>query len=357
MADGLYLDDLVSPREEMFAALKKVALKIGAQAIADDRNVVPVDQPGKLPSTQQIIFAQEDLWVLTALMEIIKATNGEAYAQHNAVIRQIESIKIGKAAAALGKVTGVTKVQAGAPGAGSMGATSPPMASFSESAAGGDGAVVSDDGRYVDKERKPLPTVQLAAAATSNDAASAYLLVAKRMPVVMNLKMDGRKLTRLLIECGNSELPVEVWRVRFGAISDTAGVVTGPAGLQAATQTTAGPRVQPKQRMRKAGMGDTGRTKKRTTNIGTSADRERIFTGFSSGEALDTPFPYDVPVQVYGIVYLFNTVDKEKLGTGDVSEAARPDGQTSPAEQTPTAEPIPTAEQTPMPDRAAPPPA
>ena len=53
------------------------------------------------PTTLQILYAQENLWVLRALMLVIKATNGDADAQYNAAIKEIMAIELGRAAAGI----------------------------------------------------------------------------------------------------------------------------------------------------------------------------------------------------------------------------------------------------------------
>jgi hypothetical protein len=55
-------------------------------------------QPDQAPTTLQVLYAQEDLWVLTALMYIIRNTNGEIESRHEAVVKTIESVMIGRSA-------------------------------------------------------------------------------------------------------------------------------------------------------------------------------------------------------------------------------------------------------------------
>ncbi len=59
------------------------------------------DAPGGRPTTMQILYSMEDYWVLKAVMQVIKNTNtdeefGLAELPHQATIRQIHSIQIGK---------------------------------------------------------------------------------------------------------------------------------------------------------------------------------------------------------------------------------------------------------------------
>ncbi len=70
------------------------------------------------PTTLQVLYAQEDLWVLRALMLIIKATNGDADAQYNAAVKEIQSIELGAMAAG---IKAVGQVKSGAAGQGMSG--------------------------------------------------------------------------------------------------------------------------------------------------------------------------------------------------------------------------------------------
>ena len=56
-----------------------------------------------IPSTLEVLYAQEDLWVFENLMNIIRATNEGAVRKHEANIRYIDYVRIGKSA---GDVTG-----------------------------------------------------------------------------------------------------------------------------------------------------------------------------------------------------------------------------------------------------------
>ena len=75
------------------------------------------------PTTLQILYAQEDLWVLRSLMLIIKATNGDADAQYNAAVKEIMSIELGAMASGIkstGSISGSGGMGAGFRCAGSM---------------------------------------------------------------------------------------------------------------------------------------------------------------------------------------------------------------------------------------------
>ena len=63
----------------------------------------------EVPATLEVLYAQEDLWVLQNLMDIIQATNGpDVTARHEAAIKQIDYVRIGLTA--MGLSGAVTKI-------------------------------------------------------------------------------------------------------------------------------------------------------------------------------------------------------------------------------------------------------
>ena len=55
----------------------------------------------ELPSTLEVLYAQEDLWVLQNIMDIIAAANDGAEARHQAAIKEIHFIRLGRSALGL----------------------------------------------------------------------------------------------------------------------------------------------------------------------------------------------------------------------------------------------------------------
>ena len=102
------------------------------------------------------------------------------------------------------------------------------------------------------------------------------------MPVCMKLLMDQRKITKLLTECANSPLPVEVRQLR---INPSGG---GGSGAPASSGSSYG---------------------------GKDA------AGAVGGERST----YDVPVEICGIIYMYNPPDSAKLGI-ETAEGAPADG-------------------------------
>ena len=290
------------PRRGVSGGAEGVTTDMGSQATSQESSVVlwqPQDQSRLLathfnwsgqqdsaPTTLQVLYAQEDLWVLAALVRIIAKTNESAESRHDAVVKTIESIMIGRGAT--GRAGQVARVGSGQMGGGPMSgeggdsgtmgygaeggdgggynpygegggaeSTAEGMESITggdtgESDAGGDssyggmgmtgsatGQLTADpaDGRYVDNDYVTLRATRIREAMTSSEPSDAFLVVAKRMPIRLRLIVDQRKLHRLLAECGNSHLPVEIRQVRInrgqsssGSFGDMGGGMGGDMG-------------------------------------------------------------------------------------------------------------------------------
>jgi hypothetical protein len=194
-------------------------------------------RPDPVPTTLEILYAQEDLWVYRALMKIIRETNGGTGSKGNLAIPQIEFIRIGKSAKwnpapitghGLGKQRStkdedVDETPAARHGGGGRG--------------GASNAPTDDpaDFRYVDMANQPLTGEKLRGTTGGAGAEQATLAVAKRMPVHMKMVIDQREINKLLVECGNSPLMVEVQQLRFnpggGVTNLGAADKSGPAEI------------------------------------------------------------------------------------------------------------------------------
>jgi hypothetical protein len=233
-----------------------------------------------VPTEEQVRNAQEDLWVIEALVEIIKRTNEGASGPHNATIKEIEVLEIGARAVEAWRQSEDAVVHLGS-------------AKESDGDAHLGGAEV---GRYVDDDGALL--------APGEESPYAEF---KMMPVCMTFVMDQTRIPELLVLCANSELPVEVRSVRLrpdegDQFEPAAGSAEGEGGMGAASH---GPGMQ------------------------------------------ITPSPpavsLDVPVEIHGIIYIYNPPDREKLGTGTGAEG--PAGEVTPAAPSPApATPPPAGE-------------
>jgi len=304
------------------------------------------NKPGKVPSTLDVLYAQEDLWVLQTIVEIIARTNGDITAHHRATVKEIESIQMGRNALGLvGKVQRLESTRG--PDDFFSGEYSQPVDSGETNPyeqrggeLGGLGGAGVDpaDRRYVDQDNKPIPAEELRAALETNSPETASLSVAKRLPVRIRVSMDQRKIHELLAECGSAPLTIEVRQVRINRDAGT----TGGGSLE---------------------YGGGGR----------ESSGNDPYAG-SGSNAPDPSTTYDVPVEIYGVVYIYNPPAEEILEISDdqkaeaAAAAVAPPPTATPAVDTseeetpaePAAEPEPApaaAEPAPAPAEPAPGPA
>jgi hypothetical protein len=288
------------------------------------------------PETLEVLYAQEDLWVLQNLMGIIKSTNEGAEGRHDAAVKQIFFVRIGMLA--LGYAGAVEPVQpadanpnAGygegqrGPGGPGPGSQQPAQQATGQSETGTPSQatpeVVIDprtvqgfdlkdpaNWRYVDAKNRPLAGVQLrtALATTTPSEADALLTVAKRVPVRMYLEIDQKRLSKLLAEMGNAPLPVEVRQLRINRDPAPLGSVdqfftgAGAAGQPGSEGQFRMPSAQPR-----GGYGENfggGFQNSQNGPNGLSITRDAT---------LDTNL---IKLEIYGIVYLYNPVIPGVLG-------------------------------------------
>jgi hypothetical protein len=310
----------------------------------------------KLPTTLEILYAQEDLWVLKALMNIIATTNSDASGLFNGTIKEIAAIKIGRDAAQ---------------GSGTIGAAGTSnQTAFDASFLGGDDKETADGSlgmmgmggrrpdpahnRYVDNDYRSVNAGDLRDAVTA-DAKSkeaAYLVVAKRMPIRMSLVMDTRRIHQLITVCGNSSLMVEVRQVRINTGEGAGGLAAMGGG---SAMDMMGVEVEVAEADESSGFEALGGSSEST--VGTAA-------GALAGMEIEEEKPvYEMPVEIYGMIYIYNPVDTERLNINDIPEleeaqelleaqeaaaaaAEAAAGQEEPAESTSEATPESTPDST-----------
>jgi hypothetical protein len=157
----------------------------------------------------------------------------------------------------------------------------------------------------------------------------------------MRLIVDQRKLPKLLAECANSRLPVEVRQVRVnrqggggggggmdygmpGGASMYAGMggMSGMGGMGAPGDTPDSggyggdmpgvgammPGVGGAEMYGAGGYGASGMGMGMGMGAGAAKDRVK----------LSSTSVHDVPVEIYGIIYIYNPVDKAKLGVEQI---------------------------------------
>jgi hypothetical protein len=279
--------------------------------------VLPWFSNPKPPSIHEIYYAQEDIWVLRGLMDIIAQTNADAKENFQAIVREIEWIRMGSrasrdagtlyASATPAGGMGMPGMGGGPPGGYSAGGSGGPPPGYGGgsggSSKGGDlGAprvavrVDPADGRYVDTNFKPLTGAQLRTAmnlTTANDAVSA---VAKRIPIRLRLKVDESQIGRLITECGNGKMMLEVLQVRYN---------TDPAPAPAAAGTSGGGGPSFGGGDRPSAMGGGGGAGTGSASAGDSGGGG--LPGFGGGiETANTAGNGEVAIEIFGLVYLYN---------------------------------------------------
>ncbi len=208
------------------------------------------------PSALQIWVTQEDLWVYETLLNVIAKTNEARGATRpdNTAIHTILALEVGAGAAQGMQTAGQIYMPAGGAGdpsagggeyggerggyggegAGGYGGERGGEYGGGEyggytGEAGGDPAAVDATllaSRYLDDAGAPI---------ADGTVGAEY----RQLPVRMNLVIDQRYIPRLLIECANSPLPIEVKQIRinpeqsmagFGGQGGSPGMVTGSGG-------------------------------------------------------------------------------------------------------------------------------
>ncbi|MDF1840196.1 MAG: hypothetical protein P1U77_02105, partial [Rubripirellula sp.] len=270
---------------------------------------------GSTPTTLEIYYSQENLWILRQLMQIVAEVNGDVSQSYQAKIREIKQIGIGES----------VKFDAGnisTPGSGASGMMGGMMGGMGEMMDMGMGMEMGDmdpggttgpapdpaDNRYLNALREPITGQTLRSALTSNSPNDAALAVAKRVPVKMTFVMDQRAVPELIAVCGSAPLMVEVSQVRVlpkDAASGTGGMMGGDLEMEGGLgEMDEGPMGGGMMGGMMGGMGGPGGP-------------------MGGGGLADTPveeFPLDLYVEVYGIIYIYNPPDGEKLGVEQVTE-------------------------------------
>jgi hypothetical protein len=237
------------------------------------------------PTTAEVRLAQEDLWVYEALLKVIKATNGDASTREDAAIRAILGLHI--AAEAGGERPKSTSRDDGPvfPTLGHAGPAARPRDQKDLLAR-----------RYVDDQDRPIDAGEPPPYAEFN-----------MMPIRMELLIHQKSIPRLLVECANSQMPIEVRRLRIRPVAGQTRERGGHSGGIPQAHGTSPP------------------ARHRTTG---------------ATVATDVASTTHVPLELYGVIYIFNPPDETKLGTG----AAAKEGSASETSQSPH-QPTPLASQ------------
>lgn len=342
------------------------------------------------PTTREIRLAQEDLWVCETLLNIIKDLNKDSTSHYNASVKRIMALDIGpyatkafyeardvlglKMLTGLGAAAGAGGMPGGTPGGPGLGPGAPPL----EGVPGGltpgmmegapPGAMppgmspgMMEGGmpgmmpgmppagtsgmghlealylnRYIDQNEQPVPL--------ENGLPKHPFSEFKMMPIRMYLMMDQRKISELLVRCANSNMPIEIRQVRLNP-GRAAKVNYSATGVSTASMIPGMPGMMPGMEglgpMAPGGEGLLG------PQVPGGGIGEGPGVGPGTGEAAYRG-PYDVAIEVLGIIYIYERPDESKLGTGTATTgetvpAAQPPSVETPAPGTPPPVPTPPA--------------
>ena len=202
------------------------------------------------------------------------------------------------------------------------------------------GSVDPANFRYVDNEYSPLTAQRIRDAMREGRPEDAFLVVAKRMPVRLRLVVDQRRIHRLLAEFGNSLLPVEIRQVRVNPPTGGAGFGGGMGGYGGGMGYEGGMMGGMMGGGMMGGMMDGGTmgggmydeygggmggesgydeyggdSYGGMSGMGYGGEGYGTMAGGGRGRReVGMTTRYDVPVEVYGIIYIYNPVDRNKLG-------------------------------------------
>ncbi len=318
----------------------KGQFKEGATQISADGEA----QWGSTPSTRQVRLAQEDLWVYQALLRTIAATNGTQTYFHKMPIKRIDALSIAQAAAvsfvsAEGRIFSMPS--AAGPGHAQTGAQAaaekrPPSGGQKLSSGGSGGPPSSADAsltdyRYVNQLGTPLRGDEKPPFEEYN-----------MMPIHMRLWMNQRKIVNLIVNLANSSMPIEVRRVSIrpgeqGSAIDFSRFLPSkePGGSMGRSSGRPGMSGMPSSGFMPGGEGP-------RYGVGGGSRPGGGMGGYADSDQLDPDErdPLDLPVEIDGIIYIFNVPKREKLGTGTVATAAA--AATAPAAVKTPAAPGPT---------------
>jgi hypothetical protein len=320
------------------------------------------------PSVLDIYYTQEDMWLLTGVMEIIKATNGSAMENFQTKVREIEWIRMGRYAnrdaGALSGGVGGGGMMGGSGGmmggsggmmggsGGMMGGSSGMMGSggmagggdegggsggTAPSGGGGGEAVDPADSRYISfaegKEFESLKGAELRDAMKNISAQNAVDAVAKRVPIRMRLKIDPNHLNTLITECGNANMMLEVYQVRFNVAASAGG---GPGGMMGGSGSASGggrPGLdKPGGAPSSGGGASGGSASDEEPGVGSAAGLGS--SGF--GEDAGLSEGSEVAIEIFGLVYLYNPVNIGNLGTDKIGETPAENGAPVDASEVPS---------------------
>ena len=290
----------------------------------DDHNKSSID-----PTPLQCYMLQQDLWVLEAMFNVIRELNGDSNAIDTSAIKQIDHIGIGREGAAqLGELHPVDSRLA--PKADESGEGDPSSVGFEEPRGGASGSgdsqyemIFSEDeilddpeggyrtsdelgdgaeaiglppfhNMYVDTKFEPIASEEVLKVVKGAELPESHLelIIAKRLPVRIGLKMDERKISDFMAACINSPFSFEIQQVRINRHAPGGEVIAlGGGPVTAASKN--------------------------------NDDRGKSFDQVSR---VETRTNYDVNVEFFGIIKIYNPVRADLIRkAAGIEEEQTPD--------------------------------
>ena len=284
------------------------------------------------PTLLQVHMLQQDVWLLEAMFNVIRELNGNATTNDLAVIKEIRHIAFGREAlASLGSIMEPDKRLGGAKliGSDSMGDDDggssyddmdfdSGMDDFGADGEGGGGFLIDGDespfhGRYVNVDLEPVNAEEIRNVVGGDELPenNLELIVSKRVPFRLAMKMDERRINSFLALCANSPFEFEVLQLRINRAEFVVPIQArgGKAENKAAAD------VDGMAGGMSAGMSD--------MMSGMSDMMRGGFSGMPGMEAqklkalvpteVETRLSYDVDVEFYGVVKIYNPVRENYL--------------------------------------------
>lgn len=285
------------------------------------------DSIGDIPTPIQVIALQQDLWLLEALYRTIKEVNGDADANDLAVIKQIHHVVVGREARSqLGTLAAPNPMLAKVEETPEDARNNNTFANnnnnnaeeekpFDPNPGAGLAKYSPFHGRYVDADFKPIPAKQLYDVLNSDKLPEEYLelLVAKRVPVRIAVRMDSQKIDDFIAACGNSDFAFEVWQVRIDRPRDP--IQLASIGADGTFDT---PAIAPSSSASDQGARGSGqRNDDGSVDDGSNPNAELDPSGHVHLRTTS-----DVDVEFYGIVKIYNPVNEEVITGADKKDSS-----------------------------------
>ena len=273
------------------------------------------------PTPLQCYMLQQDLWVLEAMFQVIRELNGDSSATDTSAIKQISHIGIGREGLPPPAELHPADARFAPKADDSLEESSDQFGSYDDpgyGVSGGSGLTAGqnelrfsedeisenpDDGygndgygndevngdaskqlppfhnMYVDTNFEPISSEQVLAVVTGEELPenNLELLIAKRLPVRIGLTMDERKIPEFMAACVNSPFSFEIQQVRINRHS-AEGEVIGLGGDE--------------------------------TNIPREGNynSDDAASDFDDVSSVETRVNYDVNVEFFGIIKVYNPV-------------------------------------------------